>query len=41
MAAVLETEVSREWLATGQGGSPAEVEERRRGVIDRGRSQAG
>jgi enoyl-CoA hydratase len=38
-AAELETRVSREWLATGQGGSPAEVEARRLAIVERGRSQ--
>ena len=38
-AAALEVRVSREWMATGQGGSPAEVEARRHQVIDRGRAQ--
>jgi enoyl-CoA hydratase len=38
-AAALETRVSREWLATGQGGSPAAVEARRLGIVERGRSQ--
>ena len=38
-AAALETRVSREWLATGRGGSPAEVEARRLGIVERGRSQ--
>ena len=38
-AAALETRVSREWLATGQGGSPAEVEARRLGIVERGRTQ--
>jgi enoyl-CoA hydratase len=40
-AAALEVRVSREWMATGQGGSPTDVEGRRRQVVDRGRSQAG
>jgi enoyl-CoA hydratase len=40
-AAELETRISREWMASGRGGSPAEVEARRRQVVDRGRSQAG
>ena len=40
-AAALEVRVSREWMATGQGGSPTDVEGRRREVVDRGRSQAG
>jgi enoyl-CoA hydratase len=38
-AAALEIRISREWMATGQGGSPADVEARRRQVVDRGRSQ--
>ena len=38
-AAVLETRVSRDWLATGQGGSPADVEARRLGIVERGRAQ--
>jgi enoyl-CoA hydratase len=40
-AAALEVTVSREWLASGRGGSPSDVEARRRDVVDRGRSQAG
>ena len=38
-AAALEIRISREWMATGQGGSPTDVEARRRQVVDRGRSQ--
>ncbi len=38
-AVALETRVSREWLATGRGGSPAEVEARRLGIVERGRTQ--
>lgn len=38
-AAALEVRVSREWLTSGRGGSPADVESRRRDVVDRGRAQ--
>lgn len=35
----LESRVSREWMASGRGGSPDDVEARRRRVVERGRSQ--
>jgi len=39
-ADALEVRVSREWMASGRGGSPEDVEARRRHVVDRGRAQA-
>jgi enoyl-CoA hydratase len=40
-AVALEARVGRDWLASGMGGGAADVEARRRAVVDRGRSQSG